>query len=398
MVKKLCILFLMVFQIINAQKPLTTEMLEESTFRFTLQDDLTFSEEATSQWDQWIGDNQFVGLAEVHRTTQLSYFTAALLPMLKENGFKNFALELGPNSAEILNEFKSKSGDMGKHIKAINRTYGKNHISKTPLIFVNKKAHAHFMNKASDLDFHFWGLDQEFGFSYEMLVDRIHNLIEKPNKELETKYKKAKKIFHKNIFKNKKRGKPIDCWYPSNIEINDFLDASKSLNPKVEKIVSDIRKSWDVYCKTALGKGGTQLRANYMKNNIDSYLKSDEKAKVFLKFGSAHLTHGISPFGVDDLGKHLHQKAIENNTGFLSIYQIIAYRNGKSMTKDSGWKHLSMFLKLGRKVEWTAIDLRPFREKLIEGKITTNDTYSYKIMNYDILLISPNDAYDKPNY
>lgn len=259
-VLKLRDLFLLILlpAISFSQKELTTEMLEASAFRFSLQDNSTFSEEAKSQWGKWIGENQFIGLAEVHGTTQLSYFTAAILPVLKEKGFKTFALEVGPNSAEILNEFKSMPDDMGSHIKKMNLQYGKNHISKTPLIFVNKKAHALFMNKASELDFQFWELDQEYGFAYEMLVDRIYNIVDNPDRELEEKYAAAKKVLQKNIFKNKIGGQVIDCWYPSNEEIKKFLDASMGFNPKATKIVNDIRESWDIYCKTALGKGATK--------------------------------------------------------------------------------------------------------------------------------------------
>ena len=57
-----------------------------------------------------------------------------------------------------------------------------------------------------------------------------------------------------------------------------------------------------------------------------------------------------------------------------------------------------MFLELGRKDEWTVVDLRPFRTQLKDGTLTTTKKYTYEILNYDLLLLSPDDQYDKPNY
>lgn len=373
-------------------------MLDRHATRFSINSDNTFSEDVQEKWDSWIGDHQFVGLAEVHNSKQLSFFTTAMLTLLSDKGFDHFALELGPNSAEILNEFASDSPELGAKIKEINHQYGKNSIYKTPLIFVNKEADAVFMNQAVKLGYDFWGLDQQYAHSYEMLLDRIYSLHPNPDEELQDLYRDAKDLIQKAIFKSKMDGQSVYCWYQSNQTINDFLNKSAS-QPGAEKIVADMRESWDIYCKSATGKGSNQQRANYMKKNFDAYYASNEAIpKVFLKLGGVHLTQGRSPFGVDDMGKYLHEKVAQNNTGFLSIRHLISYRNGKSNIGKSGWKSVTMFLELGRKDQWTAVDLRPFRKQLQEGAISTNDKYAYELMNYDILLISPDDQYDKANY
>ena len=73
---------------------LTPELLDKHAFRFSITGKNSFSDSAQIKWKTWIGDNQFVGLAEVHNSKQLSLFTTALLTLLSEHGFKNFALEL----------------------------------------------------------------------------------------------------------------------------------------------------------------------------------------------------------------------------------------------------------------------------------------------------------------
>lgn len=397
-IKHIIILLLLTIPIIG-QKTLDAEMLESHTFRFSLDANNNFNEATQVKWLELIDGHQFIGLAEVHNSRQLSYFTTAFLRTLSKLNFKYFALELGPNSIEILNELCLNSNRIGEEIRIKNRKYGKRNVSKTPLIFVNKKTDVVFLERAVDLDFEFWGLDQEYAYSYEMLFDHIYTNIENPNTALQKLYEDSKNLLQKNIYKNRKEGQPIYCWYISEITLNRFLDTAKSINPNTEKIVEDIRKSWDIYCKSASGLGSNQQRADYMKSNFHSYYsKSEKDAKVFFKLGGAHLTHGISPFGVDDIGKELEEIAHKNNSGFLSIHHLIAYRNGKNNIKKKGWKSLKLFLQLGKKEEWTVIDLRPIREKIKAGLITTSEKSAYEIMNYDLILISQNDQYDKPNY
>lgn len=398
MMKRFIAIILLSSNLAIAQENLTSDLLESQAFRFAIGDDLLLPENASMKWENWIEGNQFVGLAEVHNSRQLSLFTTALLTVLEEQGFNNLALELGPNTSEVLNEYAANSSTLGEQIRDINNRYGTSSVYKTPFIFINKQSDALFVNRAAELGFTFWGLDQEYAYSYEMLVDRLYLLEPNPSDTQQELYSNTKELLQKRMFKSKVGGQPTYCWYQTNQTINDYLDSFEG-NPTAEKMIADMRESWDIYCKSATGVGSNQQRANHMKDNFeDYYAKSAPLPKVFLKLGGVHLTHEKSPFGVDDMGKFLQEKASQNDTGFLSIRHLIAYRNGKSNIGKSGWTAVSVFLELGRKDQWTAVDLRPFRKQLQEGLIIANEKYTYELMNYDILLISPDDQYDKPNY
>lgn len=392
------LVFLLAITSLSAQKQLTSAMLEEAAFRFSLNEQGELSDEARKQWNSWIENNQYVGIAEVHNSRQLSFFTSALLSVLDDQGFDHFALEMGPTSAEILNEETANNTNCQSAIKKLNNQYGKNKSSLTPMIFVNKIADARFVQKASDLEMKFWGLDQEFAGSYEMLIDRLYELTENKTDELTQSYQEAKSAIRKVIFKRKFKGQPVYCWYAESEEINEFFGNFKD-GTEATKIINDIRTSWDIYCRSATGKSSNQLRANHMKQNFENYLMPNATdSKVFVKLGGVHLTHGLSPFRVDDMGKYLKEKATQNKTGFLTIRHLIAYRNGKSNIGKSGWKGVNMFLELGRKDQWTVVDLRPFREMLKRGEIVTNDKFSYELNSYDLLLLSPDDQYPKVNF
>lgn len=176
------------------------------------------------------------------------------------------------------------------------------------------------------MDFDIWGLDRGFVYVPEMLLDRQFSLQVNPTSAQKTCYEDAKKLIRKNRFKNKVKGTYQACWYQSNQIINDCLDTLGGTS-EAYKIIADLRASWDIYFKSASGLSSNQPKANYMEQNFEAYYntQSESKPKVFLKFGSVHLIRGISPFGVDDMGKFLTEKAKKNNTGFLSIRQMLPY-------------------------------------------------------------------------
>lgn len=394
-----CIGILLSFLLLNTQsygqQTLTADMLEQAAFRFSLTSDQQLTDHARTQWVNWIDTNQYVGLAEVHNSAQLSYFTKALLNVLHEQGFQHFAMEMGPNTAAILQKNTTPAAQTATAIKGLNRQYGKKSSSQTPLIFVNKVEDAAFVEVASRLGYTFWGLDQEFAGSYEMLLDQLYQNNLEPDAAFEQAYQVAKSALRKVIFKSKYKGQPVYCWYSSSEELNAFFALIK--DPASLKLLSDMQTSWDIYCKSATGQGSNQQRANYMKKNLDEYHEiHGADARVFVKLGNVHLTHGRSPFGVDDVGKYLTEKS--SDAGFLIVRHLITYRNGKSNVDKSAWKSVNLFLQLGRKDQWTVVDLRPFREMLDSGELVTDKHSAYELRSYDLLLISPDDQYPKVNY
>jgi hypothetical protein len=376
---------------LTAQQALTADHLLAYAHRFTITENHTFSDSTRQLWKHLIGDCRVVGIAEKHHSRELNKFTAALLPVLNEIDFNAFALELGPNSADILNELAADSVSLSESIRQLNRRYGKKPASKTPLVFVNRQSDAHFMNEAQELGFDFWGLDQEYVYSFEMLLDRIDSLASnESNRQL---FKAAKEMLHKNLFKSKVRGEPIYCWYQSNETINEYLN-SVSKNQQAQRIVEDMRKSWEIYCKEASGIYASQQRADYMKSNFDSSFKTRNPNKVLLKMGNIHLTHDVSPFGVNDLGKHITEKSEAEGWGYINIRFFNPYLNGKYRGDKSS---LKMLKSIGKKDQWTVVDLRVIRGLILNEELQANDPYLYEVMNYDLLLLAPDDKYDDKN-
>lgn len=398
---------LFIFSLFYSNEPFAQAYMVAEDFAphrtyFTLTDDHQIDAQGQAFLQKVIGNNQFIGLAEVHQSQQLSYFTVGLLDVLQRNGFGHFALEIGPYSAEVLQAASAEPNLTSKHLRDLNHTYGKKAFPKIPIVFVDKIADALFVQRASELGFKFWGLDQEFAYSYEMHLDSLYALIKPMNEETHDLYIQSKEILRKAIFKSKIQGITKNCWLRAEPTINAFLEKCKG-TAKADGMVAALRTSWDIYCKNETSLPSNQIRADYMKSNFDSLYhiassEGDSLAKVFVKMGGVHLTHGKSIFGVHDIGEHLSNLAEDNHTGFLSIRHLSMFHNGKNLIGKSGWEGLELLMSLGSKEQWTLVDLRPLRKKLEMGELKADPKVSFDIYNYDLLLIPPDDSDAISNY
>ncbi len=385
-----------------AQKQLSTDDFKPHTVYFKLSETHEIPGKIRSFLKKELKNVQFVGLAEVHQSQQLSYFTTGLLGLLSEGCFSNFAMELGPYSAEILQELSSVPGKTASNIQALNRRYGKNEFPKIPLIFADKEEDALFVQEAAHLEYSLWGLDQEFDYSYEMHLDRLYNKITVKTTEITRLYHESKRVLQNAIFKNRINNFPKNCWLKQNETLTEFFALLEN-DKGAQNYAKALQLSWDIYCMQETNKGGNQQRADYMKMNFENKYsqasKKEKYPKVFVKLGAVHLTRTISPYGVHDMGEYLKEKAVKNGTEFISIRHLIRYKNGEDVIQNDEWKQIATVLRLGRKNRWALIDLRPIRKKIQQGEVTTeNDILRYGLQSYDFVLISPDDKNGALNF
>lgn len=381
------------------QKQLSIEDLKSNTVYFSMPQQQAFDASTQQVLLKAIGENQFVGLAELHRSQKLSYFTTAFLKLLQEKGFKYFALEVGPFSANVLHKVAQKPNETQENIRKINQTYRL--YNQTPLVFADRKADATFIAEASRLGFDFWGLDQEFIFSYEMHIDALYNLANQKTPALKNLYKQVKSKVRKWGKKSVRNHKyQYNCQLLQDPDIQHFFSKLKD-NTTAQKRIKALKISWGIYCQEEQRKGASQRRANYMKSNFDSlYAQASNKElpKVFVKMGSVHLTRGTSPFGIQDAGKHLREKAQKNQTKFMTIRHLRRFRNGKDLMKKKSWQSVKLLISVGKKDQWTWTDLRPLREKVKNGTLVTDKSTKFELFSYDYMLIPPNDTKSKTNF
>lgn len=384
-----------------SQEKLLSNHLEPYATRFSISSNYEFGDSIKQLLSEEISKNNFVGLAELHQSRQLSFFTTALLKVLAKNGFEHFALELGPFSASILQNLSQVPKETEHKIKTLNKKYGNRLYNMTPLIFVDREEDAIFVEQASNLGYKFWGLDQEFIYSYEMHLDTIYSYEDSPANTLTQDYLNLKNKLSKWGKKAARSNFEYNCKLLEDPLTEKFFSNFEN-NTEAMVYIRALKTSWDIYCKSERGRGSNQQRANYMKQNFANYYKefaaSDTSPKVFVKLGSVHLTKETSPFGVEDMGRFLSESAKSTSTGFLNIRHLPRFRNGKDLKDKKLWSSVKLFMELGREKEWTLIDLRPMRKEIQNGQFQTTEKLAYEINNYDLLLIPPDDKKSKINF
>lgn len=383
----------------QSQERLTLNEVSKHTRYFTISDDFLFSENIINLIGEEARKSQFIGIAEVHQSEQLSYFTAALMKLGKQYEFNHLALEIGDYSASILEDASLTPHETLKNLKQLNRSYGKSRFPYVPFIFVDKVADAKFIEEAAKLGINLWGIDREYEFSYLLHFDRMFDMSSK-SPAIRTAYTKARKLMNKVAFKDKVSGQSKYCWLLSEGSIMNYFDLL-SQDKELKAYVSEIRNSWKIYCRFVQKKGGSIARAKYMRNKFDSLYTIARQhkpfPKVIVKLGGVHLTHGNSQYGRYDVGRHLHEKAKKNITKFLAIRHVWRYKNGKDQIEKSGWKNTRFLMEMGRKYQWTLIDLRPIKKLVSLQNLQVDDGTAWELKNYDWFLISPNDSKGRIN-
>lgn len=340
-----------------------------------------------------ISESQFLLLGEQHFSPEISELTNSLLSVLSSNGFKNFVIELGPNSSEkMIDELKVK-----KSLYDFNNNFYQDY-NDVPLPFFDGKKDELFLKTAVDLGFDIWAIDQEFLSSQLFLIDEIYEL--STNKNLVKKsYEKAKEYLQLE-FKKYKEQKSYPMF--NNLLKSQILKTlfEESNTAKQQRIISDLKTSWGIYAYNESKKyrENNFVRMKYMKLNFGEHYKlaqkTDSLPKVFVKMGATHLANGKTWLGLYDLGTMIKELSYFNGTKSTSINCFSRYSeevDGKisDYLSEEGGEDFRPILELAKKNKWVLIKTKPILELVKDKKINLNDNLKILISGYDFILFSP---------
>lgn len=345
-----------------------------------------------------IRESQFFMLGEEHMSPEISELTNVLLPYFSSNGYKNFALEVGPFTAKIIQ----------KEIKFKNSLYEFNSsfyakYKDVPIPFFDGTKDEEFIKTALKNNFKLWGLDQEYITAPLFLLDEINSILKDSNSTKEL-YRKAKEYLTQQLssFNSEKENQYFEMFDSD----NDFTKYIKHCNnPKQKEIINALRISMDIYKQQ--NWNGNQVRMEYMKRNFSSNYKiaqkKDDFPKVLIKMGSMHLGWGKSWLGIYDLGNMINELANYNGTKSVSINCFSRYIEEENGTisdymSDQEGKNLSLILELATKDSWTLVDNKKIIELTRNRKIKLNNDLNFLLSRYDYILFAPLKTKVKNNY
>lgn len=356
---------------------------------FTLEGDSLIGEGAKLLLGK-ISESQFVLIGENHNSSQLALLLKTLVPKLASYGFKNLALEVGPESAVKLNQLSDPYDATLNQLKLFNNKYYQN--GQYPIVFFGGIEDGQFLREARKYNFNLLGLDQEYSNSYEYLFDELSN-IEPLDPALQT----AAKLQLREI---RASGKDVECRLLRDGVITEYLNSFD--DDRSIRIIEALRKSWEIYCLylEKKYKENNEIRAEYMRSNLLSYFDgNDSIQKTLIKLGHSHTTKDTSPLGIDDIGKLVYSMANEQNLRSMHIAQrqrFVRTFLGFSSDYIKYSRDIEAVLRWGDKHKWVVIDMEKFRAEHSEMP-NLSKSMKREIYSYDLILITPLDKRVRPN-
>ena len=389
---KLTIILSVVSILVSAQEKTASDWVKDNTYYFEIKNSKIIGDGADILKKQ-IEESQFLILGEEHFSARVSAFTNAIVPTLATNNFNYFAAEIGPNSAEKITELIKKEGSLFKFNTKIYRLTG-----EVPIPFFDGKEDESFLKSFIENGFEIWGLDQEYLTAPTFLIDELYNL-SKQKERLKPHYTAAKSFIIKEIQKSRenRKYKAFNSLLNSK-EIKQFFNRLATSNPKTQKIISDLKKSWEVY-KLREDKdlyASLYKRLDIMHSNFISYysnaLKTEKFPKVVIKIGGVHASKGRSHNNIYDIGNFIMELANYNNQKFTNILIFpSSYINKDGKISSNIEKEDELIFKTileESKGKWVLIDLKNIEKASWKYKIESVSLKQY-MYRFDYMILTP---------
>ncbi len=401
------ILLLLIGASTFAQDSLLTEKLKLHTHTFNFENG-QLTGEGFEFFKKEASESPFFLIGEDHGIAEIPLFTAALFRAFKPLGFRYFATETGPYTADLLQQMAAQS-DWKTRFEKHFETYPWS-IPFYGLWEECEILQAVVGGQKTD-DLLLWGLDQEFAASPRMLLKKLHKEAKTEASKAVAKeyYEMAERTF-KESFESKNPAKA----FMAVVQPNDFAKLKLSFEgqPLALDLIREMEESIHIYQLWFTGGGyeSNCLRAEMMKRHFTNYYdvaKSDGQVpKIMFKFGANHIYRGSNGLNVFDIGNFVSELASREGTHSFHLYAVgrkgtkNAYTPFSQSDADKAAEYdatryldridFSSALEAVPENEWAVVDLRPIREMLFNKKLKGLQKGMEKLVwSYDAMLIIP---------
>lgn len=391
----------------QSQEPqeLAAKHLEPHVTRFTVDRGKLVGPGAVVLRDGAWGHRAVV-LGEYHGSQRISEFTAALIPELDRAGFRNFALEVGPTSAQILARLAGDGKQTVRRLGEFNSKYEvrrQNGSTSGPIPFFNDVADAEFLAAAASRKWKFFGIDQEFAFGYLPVYDemisrwpRLRRDDSPQRSDVREEIIAANELYARD-------GTRTSTTLRKAKAFNEFLERSERVGFK--SVVEDLRESIAIYELNAANDWwqSNSRRIAHMKKNLARGMEqlnfNLEKGRLFVKIGSVHAGRGFTLLRHYEVGNTISELAEAAGGQSLHIAVYDRYRKEGDRIVDGleTDKRYEVFRQFGREVDWTLIDLRPLKRQAYYDGFKMERFVGELMLGFDMVLISPVDEDPVPN-
>ncbi|MCB0633229.1 MAG: hypothetical protein R2824_32595 [Saprospiraceae bacterium] len=392
--------------LLPAQDSLLIQALEKNRYGLTLENE-SLSGAGADLLQAEAADNQFLLIGESHGLAEIPKFTAALFRQITAQGYRYFATETGPFTAELL-EGWAQTPQFMDQLKEHLRQYP----WSIPFYYWQEEAVMlhQIVSRQKQQGPVVWGLDQEFAGSPRMLLPKLldYAMDEKGATVIRSYADQAQKGFATTI----ENGNPAGMFFYST-SADDFARIRSAINddPRGQRLLSELEESWEIYSKyfQRQGYASNRQRAEMMKRHFWEYYRvakqNGDQPKVLIKLGSNHTYRGANGLNVFDIGNFVNELASIERTGSFHLYVIgkQGTQNAYNPFTDESAKQqpydarnyldridIGPLLEASLEGAWTLFDLRPLRPLLFNKTLKELDPALEKLIwSYDAFLVIP---------
>ncbi|MEM7199566.1 MAG: DUF5694 domain-containing protein [Planctomycetota bacterium] len=406
-------------QILDRERwqPLSPAMLAPYTSHFDVRDGRLVAagdaaKNGAALLREEIAASQFVLLGEYHGSTRISELTQAIVAVMHDDGCRHLGLEIGPVSAEILADLARGQGSSVDALRQFHDTYGQRTRTSrwtAAIPFFANLEDAAFLDEAIEREWRVVGLDQEFIYGYQPLLERMQDHLEPARAAaLVEPYRAATSALAACYASQRAQDGDFAALVHDNEPIAAYLTAAAEGHAENARVAAAIRATTRIYRDNGLRRyyECNSGRIQHMKDNLREAcartgldLTTD---RLLLKMGGVHTGRGLSPLSLFEIGNTLSEVAELN--GRRSLHVQFASRFGRD--GDDTYDRLAEgareapFLAMAKADQWTMIDLRPLRDELeYYGRIDLDDDYLRGWFHrFDLIVIPKTEVEPTPNH
>lgn len=363
-----------------------------------------FTGDGTVALGQAVQSAQILVLGETHGSPTLSRFVEHLAPLLAKHEFQHFACEIGPHSAQYLEQLTESPANTQSNLTQFYEQYQFKAIDDVPMPFFENQEDAAFLQALRREGFSIWGLDQEYYSSVFFLLDWLQEQAGTDTALANLHQPAVDKIRQWLIQEDQdEEGFPVFGRILEEPAVQAYLNALKAQSPDAKALLADLKISWDIYDRY---RGGASHgdRVRYIRDNFQKQYARNGAPKVFVKIGRLHASK-VESGGELDLGELTHTLARKTDQKSVSIAAWNRYyrtENGDVIDlleeRNRYYGHNLPLILQARKDTFALIDLRPIREAVARGELTAPVSKRLQSLldGFDFELILPTDYAGTP--
>jgi len=361
---KLLILSLFIANFSYAQTSLMDSLIQKNYSTFKKNNSNAFEGKGWTTLQGEISKNNSVLLGEYHFTSEIPYFTNAIVNSIK---FDNYFMEIDPYTINTIST-KIKSLSPAELDKFRNE-------NGSALSFLQGEAEFDLYKNILQQNIKIYGAEQISLFSDQLLFSELSK---------KSKNKKAIEIYKQMIANSAAYDtKHNTTFYLFSDDCQAKLDALSALNLSAneKEQLEALKLSKELYLNRI-----HPLRIQYLKHLILEKLPEWKDKKNLFKYGANHMPKGESLMEVFDIGNLVSNIEEANYRKSLHI-MIIGKGEGETLADLDEYKP---FLTVVKDDNWYTYDLRPLKQAISKKKLKVEDlTLERIIKGYDYLVFIP---------